>query len=159
MQTDELGRLLVDRTMRSVSHPQVVGVGDAAATPPFVAGQPLRMCCQVASTTYVRAADNVLAELKGKAPKQLHFGYVHQPISIGRKDGLIQFVDRGDRPTRMIKGRKASIYKDFVSASPFMEMRLERVLPGANAWPIREPKRKGLPAGDSQHTLPPPSDQ
>lgn len=159
MQTDELGRLLVDRTMRSLSHPHVVGVGDAAATPPFVAGRPLRMCCQVASTTYVRAADTVLAELTGKTPKALHFGYVHQPISIGRRDGLIQFVDRGDRPTLMINGRKAAIYKELVSASPFMEMRLERILPGANAWPIREPKHKGLRAGTSQPTLPPPSSQ
>ena len=84
---------------------------------------------------------------------------MHQPISIGRKDGLIQFVDRGDRPTRMIKGRKAAIYKEIVSGSPFMEMRIERMLPGANAWPIREPKDKALPAGNGQPTLPPPSGQ
>jgi NADH dehydrogenase len=158
MDTDSAGRLVIDRMMRSVSHPHVVGVGDAALTPAFVAGKPLRMACQVAAATSARAADTVLAGIRGREPKPLHFGYVHQPISLGRRDGLIQFVDRGDQPKdRMITGRKAAVYKDLVSATPLMGVRMERVVPGANVWPVKEPKETGLAAGAARPGLPPPS--
>lgn len=158
MKTDPMGRLLIDATMRSVSHPRIVGVGDAAVTPPFVAGRSLRMSCQVAAPTSARAADTLLAEIRGRQPKELHFGYVHQPISLGRRDGLIQFVDRADRPKdRILTGRKATIYKDLVSGTPILGVRMERILPGSNVWPIREPKDRGLPAAETRPGLPPPS--
>ncbi len=154
LETDELGRLMVDRKMRCRSHPQIVGVGDAAATPPFVAGRPLRMCCHVAAPTSGRAADNVLAGIKGRVPKDLHFGYVHQPLSLGRRDGLIQFVGRDDSPReRIVTGRTAAIYKELVSASPLVSVRMERVLPGSNVWPIKEPKGGRIPAGGTQQRL------
>jgi len=158
LETDSLGRMIIDQTMRSPRHPQIVGVGDAAATPPFVDGKPLRMCCHVAAPTSARAADTVLAQLKHRQPKELHFGYVHQPISLGRRDGLIQLVDRADRPkNRMLTGRTAAIYKELVSASPIFGVRMERIIPGSNVWPIREPKSKGLPATPRTPRLPPPS--
>lgn len=141
LETDELGRLLVDRKLRSISHPQIVAAGDSAATPPFVAGSPLRMCCQAAIPSAAHAADTVAAELKGGVPKDFHFGYLHQPLSLGRCDGLIQFVDRADRPKDLIlTGRRAAVYKDFVSSTPIPGLKLERLMPGATKWPLREPK-------------------
>jgi NADH:ubiquinone reductase (H+-translocating) len=145
LETDGLDRLLVDRTLRSISHPQIIGAGDSAATPAFVAGRPLRMACQVAGPMGGHAAETALAELKGREPKALHFGYLHQPISLGRKDGLIQFVDRADRPKdSMLTGRSAAIYKELISSGPIPSMKLERLLPGATKWPFKEPK--GEPA-------------
>jgi NADH:quinone reductase (non-electrogenic) len=142
LETDELGRLLVDRTLRSITHPEIVAAGDTAATPPFVAGSPLRMCCQVAIPTGAHAANTVIAELSGREPKDLHFGYLHQPLSLGRRNGLIQFVDRADRPKQSIlTGRKAALYKDFVSATPLPSFRFERLLPGTTSWPLKEPEQ------------------
>jgi NADH dehydrogenase FAD-containing subunit len=141
LETDGLGRLLVDRALRSISHPHIIGAGDSAATPAFLAGKPLRMACQVAGPMGAHAAETVLAGLKGREPKPLHFGYLHQPISLGRRDGLIQFVDRADRPKdSILTGRAAAIYKELISSGPIPSMKLERVLPGATKWPFKEPK-------------------
>jgi NADH dehydrogenase FAD-containing subunit len=145
LETDGLGRLLVDRTLRSISHPQIIGAGDSAATPAFVAGKPLRMACQVAGPMGAHAADTAVAELKGREPRPLHFGYLHQPISLGRKDGLIQFVDRADRPKdSMLTGRAAAIYKELISSGPIPSMKLERLMPGATKWPFKEPKNEAV---------------
>jgi NADH:quinone reductase (non-electrogenic) len=146
LETDELGRLPVDRSLRSLSHPRILAAGDSAATPPFVAGSRLRMCCQVAIPSAAHAADTVLAEIGGREPKELRFGYIHQPLSLGRRDGLIQFVDRGDRPRdRILTGRIAALYKDIVSASPLTGFRLERLMPGATVWPLWEPAPSAEP--------------
>jgi NADH:ubiquinone reductase (H+-translocating) len=143
LDTDERGRVVVDRMLRSVSHPQIVAAGDSAATPPFVAGMPLRMCCQAAGPAAAHAADVVRAEIKGCDPKEFHFGYVHQPISLGRRDGLIQFVDRADRPKNSIlTGRRAAIYKELITAGTIPSIKLERLLPGSTKWPFKEPKTK-----------------
>ena len=54
LQCDDANRLLVDRKMRSTSHPNIVAAGDAALTPAFVAGEPqgcvARWQCQPART-------------------------------------------------------------------------------------------------------------
>jgi NADH:ubiquinone reductase (H+-translocating) len=142
--TDHLGRAVVDRTLRSVSHPEIIVAGDAAATPPF-GGEPLRMCCQVAMPSGAHAARTALALVKGRDPKDLHFGYLHQPISLGRRDGLIQFVDRADRPKHsVLTGRRAAMYKEFVTRGGLSSIKLERRLPGSTKWPFKEPKQQAL---------------
>lgn len=149
LECDALGRVVVDRTLRSISHPYIVAAGDCAATPPFVAGAPLRMCCQAAMPAAAHAGETVLAEIKSRDAAELRFGYVHQPISLGRRDGLIQFVDRGDRPTgSILTGRRAAIYKELITAGAIRSIKLERLLPGATRWPFREPDaQRQLPAG------------
>lgn len=143
--TDELGRLVVDRALRSVSHPQIVAAGDAAATPAFNAGRPLRMCCQVAMPLGAFAADNVVRELRGAEPRDLHFGYIHQPISLGRRDGIVQFVDRADRPKESIlTGRKAALYKEMISRGGLQGITFEKLAPGSSKWPFKEPKADAL---------------
>jgi NADH dehydrogenase len=141
LDTDHLGRVTVDRTMRSVRHPNIVAAGDCASTPPFVAGSSLRMCCQVAMPTAAHAADVVVAQVKDREPKELHFGYLHQPISLGRRDALIQFVDRADRPKEsVLTGRRAALYKELITRSPIPSIKFERLMPGSTKWPFSEPK-------------------
>lgn len=153
LDTDERGRVLVDRMLHSVSHPQIVAAGDSAATPPFVAGMPLRMCCQAAGPAAAHAADVVRTEIRARDPKEFHFGYVHQPISLGRRDGLIQFVDRADRPKNSIlTGRRAAIYKELVTAGTIPSIKMERLMPGATKWPFKEPKTQPqLESGATLH--------
>ena len=140
-----LYRVIVDRKMRSASHPNILAAGDAALTPAFVAGEPLRMCCQVAGPTSLHAGDVILAETKGRTPKDLHFGYFARPISLGRRDGLIQFVDRGDQPKEsVLTGRRAAWLKELGSQGALLAFKLERLVPGSTTYPFKEPKAVAL---------------
>ncbi|HTU80061.1 MAG TPA: FAD-dependent oxidoreductase [Solirubrobacteraceae bacterium] len=141
LDTDGLGRVMVDRRLCAVRNPHIVAAGDCAATPPFVSGAPLRMCCQAAMPAAAHAGDVVVAQIKGRDPREFHFGYLHQPISLGRRDGLIQFVDRADHPKNSIlTGRRAAIYKELITRATIPTINGERRMPGSTKWPFKEPK-------------------
>jgi len=137
--------VVVDRKLRSISHPEILAARDGAVTPPFSAGAPLRMCCLVAMPSGAHAAETLIAQLKDREPEDLHFGHLHQPISLGRRAGLIQFVDRADRPKdSILTGRRAAIYKELITAGGLQSIKLERRLPGSTKWPFKEPTTPSL---------------
>ncbi|WP_433126289.1 NAD(P)/FAD-dependent oxidoreductase [Micromonospora sp. CA-240977] len=111
------GQIVVDATMRSVSHPDVYAVGDAAiAEGP--GGKPLRMSCASGTPMAWQAADAIAARLTGrtKIPKA-PLRYFNQCISLGRRDGLIQYVTADDRARpALLKGTLAARYKEVVCA-------------------------------------------
>jgi NADH dehydrogenase FAD-containing subunit len=111
--TDD-GRIAVDSTMRSVSHPDVYAVGDAAmAIGP--GGKPLRMSCASGVPMAWQAADAVAARLAGTKVPRVPVRYFQQCISLGRKEGLIQFVTADDRAVdRALTGRVAALYKELI---------------------------------------------
>ncbi|HKS51532.1 MAG TPA: FAD-dependent oxidoreductase, partial [Pseudonocardiaceae bacterium] len=94
---DANGRILVDDTLRSRSHPEIYAVGDSAAAH-RAGGQLLRMSCAAGLPTGRCAAAAITARLAGRQPRPLRFRYVIQCISLGRRDGLIQFVHPDDTP-------------------------------------------------------------
>ncbi|MFB9904029.1 NAD(P)/FAD-dependent oxidoreductase [Allokutzneria oryzae] len=115
---NERGRVVVDETLRSVSHPEVYAVGDAVAVAgPW--GAELSYGCRSGGFTGPYAADTIAARLAGRAPKPFRFRYVHQCISLGRRRGLVQFVRGADEsPLWMfLRGRIATWYKEIVSSS------------------------------------------
>ncbi|MET7460221.1 FAD-dependent oxidoreductase [Nonomuraea sp. NPDC005501] len=108
------GQIVVDGTMRSVSHPDVYAVGDAA----MVMGpgdKPLRMSCASGGPTAWQAADAIAARLTGGKLPNVPIRYVNQCISLGRKEGLIQYVTADDRAVQaVLTGRLAAVYKELV---------------------------------------------
>lgn len=111
---DEAGRVRVDRTLRSVSHPDVYAVGDAAV-PDLPSGRMLRMACATALPMSGAAGAAIAARLAGREASGLRFRYVNQCVSLGRRDGVIQAVDADDRPHRIaLTGRSAAWYKEAV---------------------------------------------
>ncbi|GAT68387.1 FAD-dependent oxidoreductase [Planomonospora sp. ID91781] len=108
------GQIVVDGTMRSVSHPDVYAVGDAAmATGP--GGKPLRMSCASGTPAAWQAADAIAARLTGGKLPAASIRYFNQCISLGRKEGLIQYVTADDRAVRAaLTGRLAAVYKELV---------------------------------------------
>ncbi|GGS49421.1 NAD(P)/FAD-dependent oxidoreductase [Actinokineospora fastidiosa] len=114
IEVDAVGRMVVDETLRSVSHPDVYGVGDAAAAR-MPGGQELRMACATGLPSAQHAARAILARRAGREPGALRFRYFNQCISLGRTDALIQFVDRDDTPReRILTGRLAVAYKEAI---------------------------------------------
>jgi NADH:ubiquinone reductase (H+-translocating) len=120
------GRMLVDGTMRSVSHPEVYGIGDAAAARK-PDGRELRMGCGpggLAAACAVRAIGDRLA---GRTPRQLRVEFDGQCISLGRKDGLVQYTNPDDSPRGpMLTGRLAAMFK-------------EAIVGGAGGFGLRHP--------------------
>ncbi|GIF20778.1 NADH dehydrogenase FAD-containing subunit [Actinoplanes tereljensis] len=110
------GQIVVDATMRSVSHPEVYAVGDAAiAEGP--GGKPLRMSCASGGPMAWQAADAIAARLTGRKVPRLPIRYYAQCISLGRHDGIIQLVTADDRakPSAIV-GRPAARVKEWISA-------------------------------------------
>ncbi|MFD0066042.1 NAD(P)/FAD-dependent oxidoreductase [Streptomyces sp. NPDC056690] len=110
----DTGRIVVDTTMRSVSHPDVYAIGDAGHA--LGAGdKPLRMSCASGTPMAWQAADSIAARLTGGKLPNAPLRYFNQCISLGRKEGLIQFVTADDRSMdRALTGRFAARYKELV---------------------------------------------
>jgi NADH dehydrogenase FAD-containing subunit len=108
------GQVRVDDALRSVSHPDIMAVGDSAAFG-VETREVLRMACATAMPMGAQAAENIAATLRGEAPSALRFGFVGRCISLGRHDGLIQFVDHRDRPLeRIVTGRAGAFVKEMI---------------------------------------------
>ncbi|MET9874362.1 FAD-dependent oxidoreductase [Actinacidiphila glaucinigra] len=114
LETSETGQIVVDGTMRSVSHPDVYAIGDAALAM-GAGGKPLRMSCASGIPTAWQAADAIAARLTGGKLPDMPLRYFNQCISLGRKEGLIQFVTADDRAVgAAMTGRFAAVYKELV---------------------------------------------
>jgi NADH:ubiquinone reductase (H+-translocating) len=120
---DDHGRMVVDETLRSTSHPDTYGVGDAAAVR-MPGGQELRMACATGLPAAQQAVRALLARRDGRDPKPFRFRYVNQCISLGRRDALVQFVDANDRPKEsVLTGRLAALYKETIVRSAYQVQR------------------------------------
>ncbi|MEV5973995.1 FAD-dependent oxidoreductase [Streptomyces sp. NPDC051921] len=123
--TDDRGLILTDATLRSVSHPEIHAVGDAAAIR-MDFGQ-LHGSCQSGLPTAQYTADTIARLVRGKAVKPFRFGYFHQPLSLGRRDAVIQFTKADFTPARIrLTGRSAVWYKELVSGSPLLTYRYSK---------------------------------
>ncbi|MEV1248565.1 FAD-dependent oxidoreductase [Nonomuraea sp. NPDC049750] len=111
------GQIVVDRTMRSVSHPDVYAVGDAAMA--MGAGdKPLRMSCASGIPVAWLAADAIAARLTGRKVPNKTIGYFNLCVSLGRKEGLIQYVTADDQAKQaVLTGRLAAAYKELICKS------------------------------------------
>ncbi|WP_439679384.1 NAD(P)/FAD-dependent oxidoreductase [Embleya sp. MST-111070] len=105
------GRIVVDRTMRSVSHPDVHAIGDSAHAIGDN-GRPLPMSCASAGYTAGQAIDTIVARLTGREVTNTKLVYAYNHISLGRRDGILQTVDdEGRAKPKYVGGRKAARLK------------------------------------------------
>ncbi|MCT9144704.1 NAD(P)/FAD-dependent oxidoreductase [Streptomyces violarus] len=146
LDVDDTGQILVDGTMRSVSHPDVYAIGDAAlAMGP--GDKPLRMSCASGTPMAWQAADAIAARLTGGKLSEAPLRYFNQCISLGRREGLIQYVTADDRAVRAaLTGRFAAVYKELVCkgaawgvANPMLG------LPSRRRHVVRQPARAESP--------------
>ncbi|MGW0411911.1 NAD(P)/FAD-dependent oxidoreductase [Streptomyces collinus] len=135
LNVDEHGRIVTDATLRSVSHPEVYAIGDAAAIRQGYGV--MHGTCQGGMPTGVHAALSIDRVLKGKQPKPFRFGYYHTPVSLGRGDAVVQFTRPDDSPRRIcLTGRMAVRYKETVTASPWPTYGRMKKMPASGAlWP------------------------
>ncbi|MFE2480681.1 FAD-dependent oxidoreductase [Streptomyces sp. NPDC059389] len=132
---DERGRVVTDAALRSVSHPEVYAVGDAAAIRQGYGV--MHGTCQGGMPTGVHAAVSIVRTLRGKQPRPFRFGYYHTPVSLGRGDAVVQFTRPDDSPRRAyLTGRVAARYKEAVTAAPWPTYGRMKKMPASGAvWP------------------------
>ncbi|WP_371482843.1 NAD(P)/FAD-dependent oxidoreductase [Kitasatospora sp. NBC_00315] len=117
LEVSDTGQIVVDATMRSVSHPEVYAVGDAALAE-GAGGRPLRMSCATATPMAWRAADALAARLTGRKVPETVIGYTAQCVSLGRRAGILQRVTHDDRVTpTVVTGRTGARIKELICAS------------------------------------------
>ncbi|MEU0603187.1 FAD-dependent oxidoreductase [Streptomyces sp. NPDC006393] len=111
LEVTENGRIVVDRTMRSVSHPNVYAAGDSAHAIGDN-GRPLPMSCASAGYTSMQAIGAIVGRLTGRKIPHTKLEYLGNHISLGRRDGILQMVDGEARAKpRYLGGRKAARFK------------------------------------------------
>ncbi|AVV41778.1 FAD-dependent oxidoreductase [Streptomyces sp. ID05-04B] len=156
LEVTDTGRIVVDATMRSVSHPDVYAVGDAAMAK-GVGGKPLRMSCASGVPMAWQAADAVAARLTGGKLPDTPLRYFNQCISLGRGEGLIQYVTGDDRAVRgALTGRLAAAYKELVCKGAAWGVAHPLLGPSRRRPVVREAVREqanpGAPASPSAPT-------
>ena len=117
LEVSATGQIVVDDTMRSVSHEDVYAVGDAALAS-GANGTPLRMSCASGVPSAHLAADAIAARLTGRRLPQNKIGYLGQCISLGRRDAIMQWVTPDDQPKpSAVTGKTAARIKEMICKS------------------------------------------
>jgi NADH dehydrogenase FAD-containing subunit len=133
---DGQNRVLVDSNLRSVSHPYILAVGDAAH-PVTATGAPYRLSAFVALASGAYAADAILAQTEARRPSPFSFSTLGQGIAIGRRGvGLFTFPDDVPR-FFIIRGKVARSLRNVFVWFVVVVLRLERRWPGFFFWPGR----------------------
>ncbi|MDQ3281788.1 MAG: FAD-dependent oxidoreductase [Acidobacteriota bacterium] len=115
LEVNARGQIVVDDHLRS-SDASIYAVGDAAAF------RDLRMACAVALPMGAYIAD----VLSGATRDPFRFAFAIRCISLGRNDGIIQFVNPDDSPRdRALTGRPAAWVKEFICRFTVLSVRLE----------------------------------
>ena len=136
LRVNEHGQILIDRAMRSLSHPEIYAVGDAAF-PLEAPGAPVRMALYTAIMMGAHGADCLAAQFNGKAPQAFGLSYIALGISLGRRDGVWQFLDwHHDRPRDLIfTGKLANLMREFFVRFALWVIQMQRIAPWIFSWP------------------------
>jgi NADH dehydrogenase len=134
LNVNQKGQILVDPYLRSISHPEIYAVGDAAHSVEEP-GVPLRMSLMTALVRGALAADNIRALLKGEKQKTLGFDYYGQGIALGLKDAVGFAAYPNDNPIGpIVRGRAAVFIRNFFVSLLGQMLELERRRPGLFFW-------------------------
>lgn len=140
IQVNAQGQITVDHSLRSLSHPTIYAIGDAADLSRATT-TPIRMACATAMPMGAYAGSHLVATVKHQAtPAPFRFAYAGQCISLGRNNALMQIVDQNDKPTdRIITGRVGALIKEAICRYTVFGLTQERYLPRSFWYPKPSP--------------------
>jgi NADH dehydrogenase FAD-containing subunit len=144
---NDRGQVLVDPQLRAIGQPAVYAAGDIAS-PVVDPGQPLPTGCKSAMPTGAQVADNLFHELTGQPLRGLDFALPFYCVSLGRRDGLIQWADADGRPVdRVLTGRRGAWFKEFICRSTWWALAWEARGRQVVLWKRTGRAPDNLPAG------------
>jgi len=130
---DARNRVLVDEVLRVRGFTDIFACGDAAA---FGFGSEAIdfAGCQTAMPMGTHTGEAIAALFRGKTPVPFRFGFPGRCVSLGRRRGLVQFVDKhsGAPTERIITGYFAAWIKELICKMTTAAPRWER----KTRWPI-----------------------
>jgi NADH:ubiquinone reductase (H+-translocating) len=127
--TDTQGRIWVDPGLRSISHPHLMAVGDAAH-PMAPTGAGYRMSAYAALVSGAYAADTILAEKAGRQSPPFSFSTYGQGVAIGGVGvGFATFPD-DQKAFFLITGRSGIRVRNFFVRLLVILLKMERRFPG-----------------------------
>jgi NADH dehydrogenase FAD-containing subunit len=136
---DARGKVLVDATLRSRSHPFVLAAGDCASIDEVV-GAPVLDTCKAGMPSGAHAADVLVALVEGRDPARFRFADSVICVAIGRRAGV---VDRrrpdGSPAGRVITGRIGAMIKEMICRFTWASIRFEKSGLFAYRWPRNVP--------------------
>lgn len=137
IQVNARGQIIVDQHLRSLSHPNIITVGDAASVSTDQAG-----ACRMGSATALAmgafGAKTIIALLNHQSLPVFRFVYLFRNIGLGRDDGVVQFVDRRDVPRDLVwTGHTAAVWKEHVVKSTLSLIGLQGLLIPPRLPPLR----------------------
>lgn len=139
---NERGQILIDPFMRSISHPDILAIGDAA-DPVEDPGAKVRMSAFTALIMGAYGADSLSADLQGKELKPFNFAYLGQGIALGRNNAIGFGSSADDIPhAPFFKGRSGYIIRNSLLRYFGVLFDIERMFPGAFWWAGKEPGKK-----------------
>ena len=134
LSVNERGQILVDAMLRSVSHPDIFAVGDAAESIEDL-GTPIRMSVFCAMVMGGHTAKNLAAMLRGKALKPLSFAYYGQGIALGPNDGVGFLTFPADKVIGPVyRGWLGVSIRAFFVWFLLFTLRMEKRIPGFFFW-------------------------
>ena len=142
---NQRNQILIDPMMRSVSHPTIYAVGDAAysATPP---GAPVRMSQFFALVSGAHAADCLAARLHDRPAQPFGLSWVGLAISLGRQECVAQFLRADDTPLNLyLTGTTAVSFKEFFVKFAIWSIKIQRTAPWMFSW-LGQNKMRGKQA-------------
>jgi NADH dehydrogenase FAD-containing subunit len=139
LEVTNTGQVVVDDSLRSVSHPFVFAAGDGAAVPRATSSYG----AYAATATGVTAGRNVGLDLTGRPHTPLNMGYFFTAVSLGRGNSVVQLLDADGTPRpQLLTGRPANVIKEAVEHYVTFAVRAEHRVPGVYQWnpaPRRQP--------------------
>jgi NADH dehydrogenase FAD-containing subunit len=137
MKVNGRNQILVDPYLRSLSHPTIYAIGDAAV-PVGDTGAPYRMSLFTALVTAAHTADNLVNLIKGKDQRTFGFSTYGQGIAIGHSNAVGFNSFPNDKPVGpILTGRVGLTIRNFFVWLILRLLTVERKFPGFFFWPGR----------------------
>ncbi|EQA45459.1 pyridine nucleotide-disulfide oxidoreductase [Leptospira broomii serovar Hurstbridge str. 5399] len=137
LKVNSVDQVIVDSTLQCGNYPSILGAGDGIKIMEEEYS-PLRMSCATALPMGIYLAERI-SYLTGN-PSEIgqnpfSMGYVIRCVSLGRRAGLIQTLNRDDSPSKKIRtGRIGAIIKELICRFTILSLKAEKYF-DFYAWP------------------------